>query len=125
MNDHNQNLIERMKKIPHFKNLELRDIANIIKAGRIRKAEKDTVLLHEGDPCGGLFVLLKGEVALQKVGPEGHNYIMAVLEPVTMFNEVAVLDYGDNPARAVTITKCQIWQTMIITYAHFLITIRH
>ncbi|MBN2045430.1 MAG: Crp/Fnr family transcriptional regulator [Anaerolineales bacterium] len=117
-----QNLIERMKNIPHFKNLEIREIANIIQAGRIRHVEKDTVLLHEGDPCGGLFVLLKGEITLQKVGPEGHNYIMAVLEPVTMFNEVAVLDRGNNPARAVALTTCRIWQTDCESFHRLLTT---
>jgi len=100
-----------MKNIPHFANLDIRDIAKIIQAGNIRKVEKDRVLLHEGDPCGGLFVLLKGEVCLQKVGHEGHNFILTVLEPVTMFNEVAVLDYGNNPARALTLTNCRVWHT--------------
>ena len=122
MDENHQNLIERMKNIPHFKNLDLGDIARIIQAGRIRKVEKDTVLLHEGDSCGGLFVLLQGEVALEKVGPEGHNYIMAVLEPVTMFNEVAVLDGGHNPARAVTLTTCRIWNTDCANFHHLLHT---
>ncbi len=111
MDSRTQNLIDRMKKIPHFRNLALRDIASIIKAGTISKVKKDTILLHEGDPCGGLYVLLTGEVCLQKVGHEGHNFILAVLEPVTMFNEVAVLDGGENPARTVTLTDCRIWHT--------------
>jgi CRP-like cAMP-binding protein len=111
MDERQRSLIERMKNIPHFKNLDLRDIAIIIQTGHIRKVKKDTYLLHEGDPCGGLFVLLRGEICLQKIGPEGHHYIMAVLEPVTMFNEVAVLDHGENPAQAVTLTDCRIWHT--------------
>jgi CRP/FNR family transcriptional regulator len=115
-------LIERMRNIPHFKNLEIKDLARIIQAGTIRKVGKDVVLLHEGDTCSGLYVLLKGEVSLQKLGPEGHNYIMAVLEPVTMFNEVAVLDHGNNPASAVTITGCRIWQTNCENFHHLLKT---
>jgi CRP/FNR family transcriptional regulator len=117
-----QTLIERMRNIPHFKNLEIKDLAKIIQAGTIRKVEKETVLMHEGDPCSGLFVLLRGEVSLQKLGPEGHKYIMAVLEPVTMFNEVAVLDNGHNPANAVTIRDCRIWQTNCENFQHLLKT---
>lgn len=122
MESRHQNLIDRMKNIPHFKNLSIGDLARIIQAGSIRKVEKDSVLLHEGDPCGGLFVLLQGEVCLQKVGPEGHNFILTVLEPVTMFNEVAVLDHGNNPARAVTLTKARVWNTDCGTFHHLMKT---
>jgi len=109
--DENRNLIERMKRIPHFMNLGVRDIATIIQAGHRRKVDPETILFHEGDECGGLYVLLSGEVSLQKIGPEGHQYIMAILQPVTMFNEVAVLDQGLNPATAITNTRSYIWQT--------------
>ena len=122
METQHQNLIERMKNIPHFKNLAVGDLLKIIQAGSIRKVGKETILMHEGDPCGGLFVLLQGEVCLQKVGHEGHNFILAVLEPVSMFNEVAVLDGGNNPARAISLSPCRIWNTSCESFFQLLKT---
>ncbi len=109
--DNEQSLIARMKRIPHFSKLGVRDLANIIHSGRIRKYKEGDILHHEGLRCSGLFVLLTGEVTLEKVGPEGHNYIMVVLTSVTMLNEVAVLDRGLNPATAVVQSPSRIWKT--------------
>ena len=51
--------------------------------------------------CAGMFVLLAGQVHLRKLGPQGQESILAVIEPVIMFNEVAVLDGGPNLTTAV------------------------
>jgi CRP/FNR family transcriptional regulator len=56
-----------------------------------------------------MFVLLTGQVHLCKLGPQGQESILAVIEPVIMFNEVAVLDGGPNPATAIAIQDCITW----------------
>jgi CRP/FNR family transcriptional regulator len=56
-----------------------------------------------------MYVLLAGQVQLHKLSPEGRDNIMAVVEPVGMFNEVAVLDGGVNPATAVISQNATFW----------------
>ena len=58
----------------------------------------------------GMFVLLTGQVHLRKLGPQGQESILAVIEPVIMFNEVAVLDGGANLTTAVAAHDCTVWQ---------------
>ena len=102
-------LIERMARLEHFRMLSEGDLAAIIDVGRVRKVAEDERIFREGEPCAGLFVLLSGSIHLRKLGPEGREHIMVVLKPVTMFNEVAVLDGGVNPATAIAALNSVIW----------------
>jgi CRP-like cAMP-binding protein len=69
----------------------------------------DAVIFHEENECAGLFVLLSGQVYLHKTGPEGQMNILAVVNPVIMFNEVALLDGGPNPVTAITSQESKLW----------------
>jgi CRP/FNR family transcriptional regulator len=59
-----------------------------------------------------MFVLLSGRVHLVKPGPAGQEQILAVIEPVIMFNEVAVLDGGPNPMTAVAVKDTLTWNVV-------------
>lgn len=98
-----------MHRQKHFSGLSTRDLEGIIRAGRIRSYPEGAVLMLEEDLCSGLFVLLSGQVYLYKTGPEGQENILAVIKPVIMFNEVAVLDGGPNPVTAVTSQDSELW----------------
>lgn len=98
-------LVERMRRIIHFKDLSDVDLLSIVRAGGIKKYSADTTIFYEEAACYGLCVLLRGEVHLYKLGPEGQENIIAVIKPVIMFNEVAAIDGGPNPATAVAHKK--------------------
>lgn len=104
-------LAEMMKPVPHFAELAHSDLIAILRAGKVKLYPSERTLFWEGDPCSGIFVLLQGEIHLYKHGPEGQQNIMGVIEPITMFNEVAVLDGGENPATALAFTDCMVWQS--------------
>lgn len=103
-------LAEMMAPVPHFAGLDLPNLISILRAGNLKKYLSSQTLFWEGAPCSGLFVLLEGEVHLYKHGPESQENIMGVVSPITMFNEVAVLDGGENPASARAFTDCLVWQ---------------
>lgn len=102
-------LITRMSKVAHFKKMSPANLLELIQAGRIKMVQQNTTLFTESDPCAGVYVLIKGNVQLEKIGPDGRETIMTVLSPVTMFNEVPVLDGGPNAATAVTAKDSIIW----------------
>ena len=116
-------LIARMSRLEHFRILPHTDIQAIVGTGKIRNLEAGTLIFREDEPCSGLFVLLAGQVHLHKLSPEGRDHIMIIVEPVTMFNEVAVLDGGSNPATAIAHRECRVWhadaddfKTLLETY---------
>jgi CRP-like cAMP-binding protein len=110
------NLVESLKSVRHFRNLGLPELTMVVTAGEVRRLKATTFIFHENDPCAGMFVLLKGRVHLCKLGPQGQVNIMAVIEPVIMFNEVAVLDGGPNPLSAIAVENSIAWH---VSHASF------
>jgi CRP/FNR family transcriptional regulator, cyclic AMP receptor protein len=103
-------LITQLQRVEHFKRLPAADVRAIVTAGRVRQFAAGETIFAEGEPCAGMFVLLEGRVHLRKLGPQGQESILAVVEPVIMFNEVSVLDGGPNLATAVAVQACRVWQ---------------
>lgn len=112
-----EDLVEQLAKVSYFQSLSNDDVASIIKAGKICRIPAQTCLFSEGEPCEGVFVLVKGEIHLEKISPSGQSSIMAVFSPVRMFNEAAALDGGLNPVSAIAVQDSIVW---CITPAAFL-----
>lgn len=102
-------LLNSIKQVSHFKHLPVKDLKRIITAGKVRRFVADTMIFREEEPSAGLFVLLKGKVHLCKTSPEGQESILAVVEPVIMFNEVPALDGGPNTVCARAVENCLVW----------------
>jgi CRP-like cAMP-binding protein len=111
-----QNLVDRIRTVKHFQSLGLAELHTIVSAGRIRHFKSRQTIFTEGDPCSGMFVLLRGRVHLCKFSRHGQMNIMSVIEPVIMFNEVAVLDGGTDPVTAIASEDCLTWH---ISYPAF------
>jgi CRP/FNR family transcriptional regulator len=75
----------------------------------MRLFSPDTAIFSEEEPCAGMFVLLRGHVHICKLGPQGQQNIIADIDPVIMFNEVALLDGGPNPYTAIATQNCFAW----------------
>jgi CRP/FNR family transcriptional regulator len=105
-----QKLAARLNKIEHFKDLSLAEVEEIVRSGHIHHYRRGEVIFVENDPGTGLCVLLSGQVQLCKLSPEGQIAILAVFDPVIMFNEVAALDGGPSPATALAMEDSVVWQ---------------
>ncbi|MBN2392482.1 MAG: Crp/Fnr family transcriptional regulator [Anaerolineae bacterium] len=103
-------LADLLKRVKHFKSLDVADRRAIIALGEVLHFPAEATIFTEGAPCAGMFVLLKGQVQLRKFGPQGQEHILAVINPVIMFNEVPVLDGGPNVATAVASQESVTWR---------------
>jgi CRP-like cAMP-binding protein len=102
-------LVNRLANVPHFKGLPESAIKAIVFAGQVGNYKTGDHLFHEGAPCAGLHVILKGHVHLYKYGVHGQETIIASIKPVIMFNEVPTLDGGVNPVSAIAVQDCVTW----------------
>ena len=100
----------RLAPVRRLTGLTEADLAGILASGQLRVFRAGEVIVAEGDPCAGLFVLLQGQVKLQKVGPQGQEQTMGIIRPVAPFNEVAALDCGPNPATAIAAQPSVTWR---------------
>jgi len=102
-------LTARLGRVRHFRDLPQTALRAIVDAGQIRRFSAGSVIFIEGEPCAGMFVLLSGRVHLCKTGQRGQQQIIGIIEPVIMFNEVAMLDGGSNPLMALAMEDCVTW----------------
>jgi CRP/FNR family transcriptional regulator len=109
-------LAERLGHVSHFLKLPLTDRLAIVLAGQMRLFSPDAIIFSEGEPCAGMFVLLKGHVHICKLGLKGQQSIIADIDPVIMFNEVALMDGGPNPYTAISTLNCFAWQISLKAY---------
>lgn len=105
MND----LTTRLSRVEHFRNLSMDEVRAVIAAGTTYDYPKGAVIFTEGDTNTGLYVLLSGQVQLCKLSTDGQIAILAVFDPVIMFNEVSALDGGPAPATVVTAEPSTVW----------------
>lgn len=103
-------LLQQLQSVRHFQGLSEADLKVIISSGQILRFSTNSVMFHEGEPCSGLFVLLSGKLRLCKIGPQGQEFILALIQPVIMVNEVSVLDGGPNPLTAIALQVSVSWQ---------------
>lgn len=115
-----EDLANRLGNVSHFMKLPLADRLSIILAGHMHRYPPDTVIFLEQEPCAGMFVLFKGHVHISTLGPHGKQNIIADINPVIMFNEVALLDGGPNPYTATTTQSCIAWQITRSAYLKLL-----
>ena len=104
-------LIKRMRRVIHFESLSESDLLTIVTAGQFKRYPAGSTIFLEQEPCFGLCVLLRGEVHLCKLGPEGQESIVSIIRPVIMFNESAAIDGGPNPMTAISCKNSVIWRT--------------
>ncbi|MEJ2706501.1 MAG: Crp/Fnr family transcriptional regulator [Anaerolineales bacterium] len=105
-----ESLIDRIGAVSHFKGLPRTALKDIVVSGQVLHYSPDQVIFREQEPCSGLYVLFKGEVHLYKIGPQGQETIIGMIEPVIMFNEVSVLDGGPNPVSALAHQGVIVWR---------------
>jgi CRP/FNR family transcriptional regulator len=102
-------LVAIMQRAGHFSQLSAAEVRAIVQAGQLRQHGAGEVIFGENEPCAGLFVLLAGHIELCKHSLQGQKSIMALMDPAMMFNEVATLDGGPNPATAIAVDDVTVW----------------
>jgi len=105
-----KSLVDRLSTVGDFQGLPESALEEIVFAGQIRNYDAKAVIFREGEPASGIHVLFRGQVHLCKLGLQGQETIIAIINPVIMFNEVTVIDGKPNPVTAIAVNNCTTWQ---------------
>jgi CRP/FNR family transcriptional regulator len=103
-------LVLRLRSVRHFQHIQGEELEQIVRMGQILSFSSQSLLFQQEAPSAGLHVLLSGRVQICKLSPQGQNAILAVFDPVVMFNEVAALDRGPNPVTAMAADDSVVWR---------------
>ncbi|MDP2731196.1 MAG: Crp/Fnr family transcriptional regulator [Dehalococcoidales bacterium] len=99
--------VNLLKSIPCFAGLNADVLDMLLGSARERYFSKGELLLQEGDPCPGLFVLQSGSVKLYRASLTGEEQIMRVIRPGGCFECAPLFDKGPNPVSAQALESCK------------------
>jgi CRP/FNR family transcriptional regulator len=95
-------------KISYFSGLDRPALAEIARAVRQRDVPGGEYVVVAGEPCEGLYFVVRGQIRLVKASAEGREHVLRVLGPGATFNDVAVFDGGPNSDSAVAVGSTKI-----------------
>lgn len=93
----------------YLKGLEDRVLKTLVGQTQLLSYASEEIIIHEGQPGPGLFIIESGRVKIYKGSPTGREMIIAVLEGGESFNEVPVFDQEDNPANVAAVMETRLW----------------
>lgn len=103
-----QEIVDALKAVSLFASLSQRFLTGIAKACTERTFEADSVIVKQGNPGIGLFVIVDGKVKIVKTSESGERLELATHGPGEVIGEMSVLDGANRSADVVAIesTRC-------------------
>ncbi|MDD4859126.1 MAG: Crp/Fnr family transcriptional regulator [Dehalococcoidales bacterium] len=92
--------IDLIKTNPYFANLSPAELDAVAKLLFEKTAERDDILLFEGEPARVLYFVVSGVVKVFKTSAEGKEQILNLVQPGGSFIDVPVSADGANLASA-------------------------
>jgi len=108
----NSEIIEKLKKIPLFKNMTGRpEILQILAAVLLpRKIQKGERIITEGAFGNEMYILFSGEINISKFTMEKEQFTVAILNDSmnVFFGELALVDEDKRSASVTAVTDCDL-----------------
>ncbi|MGV3722806.1 MAG: Crp/Fnr family transcriptional regulator [Actinomycetota bacterium] len=108
MAESNTSAGELLGQVPLFTGLGPEHLRKLAEACRRRKFRADETLFYEGDPGHTLYLVVSGQVKIQRVTPSGKLVVLAMRGPGEHVGEMALLDGEPRSADAVTAETCEL-----------------
>ena len=100
-------LMAHLRGHPYFSPLKPAQVLLLAKEAVCRTFAPGEIILLDGAPCAGLWVIGIGQVKVYKLSLDGNEHILHLLGPGNSFNDIAALDGGPNPASAAALTAVE------------------
>ncbi len=89
-----------LKSIPCFAGLSPEAMDLLLDNVQQQSFPKGEVILLEGEPCPGLFLVKSGAIKLYLISPEGEEQIVRIVHAGGCFECAPLFDGGSNPVSA-------------------------
>lgn len=101
-------LTEALRKTALFSGLTESEIQELARRTAVRACAPGEILFSEGQPCAGLYVVVKGRVRIFKISPSGREQVLAIDGPGRSIAELPVFDGGVYPASVAAIEPSEL-----------------
>jgi len=91
-----------------FKGLNSKQSTDLIKKGRRKNLQTNSILFHQGDPATNCFLVNRGRLKLTKLNEQGKEVILRYIGAGEMAATIAVLKGRNYPATAESIEESDV-----------------
>ncbi|HYS02429.1 MAG TPA: cyclic nucleotide-binding domain-containing protein, partial [Candidatus Eisenbacteria bacterium] len=90
--------VQVLSRTALFQGIPLEELEPLAPAVKVRNYSAGSYIFHEGDPANVLYVVVRGQVKIARLGSAGNEAVFAVLLPGDSFGELTLFD--DDPVRS-------------------------
>ena len=97
-----------LRRVALFASLSDDDLGSLSRAGITDWARAGTAILKEGAPANGVIVLTEGRAKVVIAGQKGQDIILAIVEPLSVVGELALLDRSPRSSSRRATASCYV-----------------
>lgn len=98
-----------LKAVSYFAKLDDAALASVKQSALRRAYDPEQVILIEGEPCPGLYIVESGWLKAVKIGLEGREQVLQTLGPGEVFNAISVFTDMPNQATVAALEASVVW----------------
>ena len=104
-----QNTTKLLKMVSYFGNLDDAALVLVARSAIRRVYDEGQVVLLEGEPCSGLYIVESGWLKAIKIGLDGREQVLQMLKPGDAFNLISIFTDAPNQATVTALEASQVW----------------
>ena len=104
-----QNTARLLKAVSYFSSMDAAALKLVAQAAIRRVYDAGQVILLEGEPCAGLYIVEGGWLKVIKIGMDGREQVLQTLGPGAAFNAISVFTDAPNQATVTALETSQVW----------------
>ena len=104
-----QNTAKLLKAVSYFSSMDAAALKLVAQAAIRRVYDAGQVILLEGEPCAGLYIVEGGWLKVIKIGMDGREQVLQTLGPGDAFNAISVFTDAPNQATVTALENSQVW----------------
>lgn len=97
-----------LRAVPLFANVDDEALGRVAAMSSERSYGRGEVVISEGEPANGFYVVLEGRVKVYKLSPAGREQVLHVIEANQSFAEAAIFTLDTFPAYAETLVPSRL-----------------
>ena len=98
-----------LRSISYFSGLNEADLVDVEQSAFCKTFQPEQMVLMEGDPAGGLYVVESGWLKVVKLSTGGREQVLNILGPGEVFNGVSVFTDSLNQASVIALEAAEVW----------------
>ena len=103
-------IISLFAALPYFKNMDVETTQAVARVAIRRAYEPDQIILLEGEPACGLYIVQAGWLKVSKISLDGREQILQFLGRGEAFNAIGVFTDTPNPATVTALEPSTVWR---------------